>query len=236
MEIKEFMYKMNRDYYRNGAYHGIKNPAENSTSGNHHVINATYYSIIDRFNEVTGSDQKIASDYIHACEEKAGIYNRTPDKFDHQSHDDYIGICCTSNKLFLPFAADIVQYGKKHWWYFDNTEETTKFEIKNWHGRFPWALHTYKVCAGGCASLLSILGFCAYMYMGTFNKDLTDTSGRILRWLQKESVKGKNGLVDFFIHKWEADILEKYPNGMGDVFGIYYGEEHPFAQIMKDDV
>lgn len=236
MNIQEFITEMNDNYFNNGCYHAVKNPPNGSTSGNHHILNATYYTIIDRHNKLNSADQQIASEFIIRCEEKPGIYNRAPDKFDHQAHDDYIGIACTSKKLFLPFAMEIYKYGKKHFWYYDNTEETTHFEFKNWHGRFPWAICTYKTCANGNAPLFYKLAFGLYMYAGTFNNDKSDTSGRILRWLQKESLKGQSKLLDFFINLWEADIKKKYTDGMGDVFGIYYGLDHPFSKIMKGEV
>lgn len=224
---------MNNHYFRDGTYHGAKDPPTNSTSGNHHIINAIHYSICDRYNEVTGEDQIIASNYIDKCLDITGVFNRAPDKFDHQAHDDIIGISCTSKKLFLPYANYINRYGEKHFWYFDNTEETSKFEIKNWHGRFPWAIATYKHCAGYRLNLFYQLALGLYFYTGTRNDDTTDTSGRILRWLQKESVKGKYKIVDFFIKKWEDKLKEQYSNAMGDVMSIYYGVNHPFAQILQ---
>lgn len=233
MTIEEFIKTMNESYFKAGAYHGMKNPDNNSTSGNHHVINATYYTIVNNLGKLTEEDREIANAYISACMEKPGIYNRAPDKFDHQAHDDTVAICATSKLLHLPHAGlieDIPYY------YYDNTEETTKFEFKNWHWRFVWPILTYKVCSGKSTNLFYQLGFCYYLYTGTKKKDMTDTSGRILRWLQKEAVKGKYKLVDWFIKKFEDNIARDYTFAMGDVFGIYYGYDHPFSLIMKGKV
>jgi hypothetical protein len=185
---------------------------------------------------LTIEDVITSDNYIARCQEKMGIFNRAPNKFDHQSHDDYIGIACTSNILGLWFANYIVAYGKKHFYYYDNTEETTKLEIKNWHGRFPWAIGTYKVCAGYKANWFEQLNMCLYLYVSIKNKDLTDTSGRILRFIQKERWKGRYKLVDKFIKMWEDDIKTRYPKAMGDVLGIYHGKDHPFAIIMEGKV
>lgn len=233
MNILQYNKVMNASYFRNNTYHGVKDPQVNSTSGNHHIMNAIHYSILNREDALVEQDRAVANTFIDACMEKPGIFNRAPDKFDHQAHDDYIGIACTSKILHLPFAGYINDVKLR---YYDNTEESTKFELKNWHGRFPWAILTYRLCGGLGANILLQLAFCIYLYMGIKNKDLTDTSGRILRWLQKENVKGKYKLVDKFIKMWEDDIKAKYPDAMGTVLGIYYGEEHPFALYMRGKV
>jgi len=233
MDIKEYNKVMNERYFRNNAYHGVKDPQENSTSGNHHIINAIHYTILNREGELTEQDREIADKYIEACMERPGIFNRAPDKFDHQAHDDYIGIACTSSLLSLPFIGYINDNKLR---YYDNTEESIKFEFKNWHGRFPWAIMTYRVCGGLSVNILLQLAFCIYLYINIGNKDLTDTSGKILRWLQIEAVKGKYKLVDYFIKMWHTDVMKDYPGGMGDVMGIYYGEDHPFAKVLKGKV
>ena len=233
MNIEQYNLEMNTNYFRANTYHAVKNPQINSTSGNHHLMNAIHYCILKRENKLTDKDRNTASNFIHDCSERLGIYNRAPDKFDHQAHDDYLAISVTSKLLGL-FHATIIN--NTPYYYFDNTEETSKFELKNWHGRFPWAIFTYKTCAGEIANLFYQLVFCGYLVSSMFNKDLTDTSGRILRWIQKEAVKGKYKLVDFFIDLWEKDIVKKYPEAMGTVMGIYYGDDHPFSQVLKGKV
>lgn len=233
MDFKQYYSEMNSNYFRENSYHPVKNPAYLETSGNLHIINAIHYTILERYKANAEREYHNASSFISDCMERFGIYNRAPTKFDHQAHDDYIGIAIQS-KLFNLAHARFINSTK--YYYFDNTEETNKFEIKNWHGRFPWALFTYNVCDTGSANLFYQLGFCAYLWTGIRNKDLTDTSGRILRWLQKEAVKGKYKLVDWFIGKWEKDLASKYPGGIGEVMGIYYGPDHPFALVLKGEV
>lgn len=235
MNVTEFISEMNNNYFKDGTYHTQRNPQTNSTSGNHHVINATYYTIVNKLDKtlLTMDDVANADSYIMRCQERKGIYNRAPDKFDHQSHDDYVGISCTSDILGLWYPNDIVEVGKKKLWYFDNTEESTKFEFKNWHGRFPWATGTYKVCADDKLGPLNVAGICLYLYDDIRNKDLTDTSGKILRFIQKERWKGESKTVDKFIKMWEDSIVKKYSNAMGDVMGIYHGEDHPFCKVLK---
>ena len=232
MNINEYDFEMQEHYYRACAFHSVKDPQTDDTSGNQHVINATHYTILQKLSKVTVFDNVIANSYIKACREREGIYNRTPSKLEHQAHDDYVAIACTSKHLDLDYCNEINDYGKQHFWYFDNTEETTKFEFKNWHGRFPWAVFTYKVCSGQSASLFLQLAFCVYLFMQTRKTDLTDTSGRILAWIQKEAVKGKYKLVDLMISYWEKDIMKKYEGGIGEILGIYHNKEHPFSKIM----
>ena len=66
-----------------------------------------------------------------------------------------------------------------------------------------------------------------------FNKDKSDTSGRILKWLSNDVMRGQSRLIDWAIDKWEANIKEVYPDGhMGEVLGIYHNESHPFSKYM----
>ena len=234
MLIGEYIREMQAHYFKGNCYHTQRNPEHNSTSGNHALINATHYTIVKKLGgKLTDDDIVEANNYIRDCKEREGIFNRAPDKFDMQAHDDYVGICCTSKQLQLPYAEEIYNYGTKHWWYFDNTEETPKFEFRNWFGRFVWTVFTFKACARARANLFLQLAFGLFLYTQSFNKDLTDTSGRILAWVQKEAVKGKYKLVDWFIEKWEADVKAKYPNGVGDIMSIYHAPDHPFALILK---
>lgn len=233
MEPAKYKALMDGRYYRNNAYHAVIDPETDSTSGNHHVINAIHYTILKRYNLLNDGDRETANEFIHACMEGFGIYNRAPDKFDHQAHDDYLGIAVTSKLLNLYHRLIIAN---TPYYYFDNTEETPKVELKNWHGRFPWAVYTYKVAADQNPGVFNRLIFCGYLVMDLFRKDLTDTSGRILRWLQIQNAKGESKVVDFFINLWENNLRKKYTGGMGEVMAIYYGADHPFAEILRDQV
>lgn len=255
MDISQFVIEMEMHYKRGGVYHTMRNPDNDITSGNHHVINATYYVILNKFNYTHGLESalsKEASTFIEACRSPTGVFNRAPTKLDKEGHDDNLAITVTSNILNLSYAKEIFDYGNK-WrypklhiyksfylpiplkWYYDNITED-KLTLSSWHGRFQWLIAFYKLSNGKSISLLERLALNIYLESDSYNKDLTDTSGRILTWLVIQSIKGKDFDIDESITAWEKDIMSKYPGGMGQVFGIYHGTNHPFALIMEGKI
>ena len=238
---------MHKHYYRAGVYHTVKDPSEDYTSGNHAVLNATYYAILNKFNAVTEADRITAQAFIEASRGPNDTFNRTPTKPDLQGQDDPIGIATTSGALGLPYSYELYLRGNK-WmypklkgipipltWYFNN-ETRTDLNIKSWYGRFFWFKAFITESAGEEPSLFQEIMYIVMLYGDIRNKNPNDTSGRILTWLMNQQMKGKSKLVDYFINKWEISISELYPHKFGSVFGIYHGESHPFALIMKDKI
>lgn len=240
MNYQEFYDEMNQHYYRANCYHTMKDPDKDCTSGNHHVLNATYHLISSKLGNLTKEDELKEVNFINSTELEPGLFNRHPDKVnDQETQDDYIGLEVTDILMFNlnPGVSDyIYKYGLDHKWYYDNLKGS--FSLGNWFGRFPWFPALVK--KGACQPLnwFNRIGYCLYLLSTVyFNKDRTDTSGRILQWLANSVMKSEGKLIDYCIRKWEDKIKVDYPTGyMGEVLGIYHGVEHPFSKAMWKEV
>lgn len=236
MTIEQFIQVMNNKYFTYDCYHTAKNPS-NYTSLNHHVINATYYAQLNRYNAQTEKDRLIAQRFIEACRDESGVFNRIPGNFDQlQAHDDLLSIVTTSKILHLPYAGEIYDYGNK-WrfpkfkgipipvkWYYDSTEESKEFDVRCFHGRFPWLIAYYKACDNIELNLFDKLAYSLYLLNDA------NESGNILRWLTISQMKGKYKIVDKAIKMWENNIIKKYGT-MNNVFALYHAKDHPFANL-----
>lgn len=236
MDIKDFIQTMNQKHFRDDCYHTVKNPTGYS-SLNHHVINATYYSLLNSKHGQTETDRLIAQNFIESCKDVTGVYNRIPGNTDQlQAHDDLLAIVTTSRLLHLPYAGEIYDYGNQ-WrfpkfkgipipvkWYYDSTEESPEFDVRCFHGRFPWLIAYYKVCDNIELSWFDQLAY--YLYM----RSDANESGNILRWLTISQMQGKYKLVDKAIKVWHSNIVKKYGT-MNNVFALYHNKAHPFANL-----
>lgn len=240
MDYQEFYQEMNDHYYRANCYHTMKDPDNDATSGNHNVLNATYHLISSKlggYKDIIQSSRDFVKElrFVQSIKKESGLYYRHPNKMDQpQTQDDYIGLivsACALNMQVL-ISKPIVDYGKKHYWYFDPVGGSLKFD--SWHGRFPGLTGSYKRAAGDSINLLDRIGFCAVtLYSAYFPGDKTSTSSKILTWLENSVMRGESKMVDYCIDKWEDMIKKTYPGQMGDVLGIYHGVDHPFSKAMQ---
>lgn len=244
MDISQFYQEMHNHYFRAHCFHTMQNPDNDATSGNHHVINATYHLVsktldpmypatVEGRNDLTEHTAFVGSTMI-----EPGLFIRHPNKApDHETHDDYVGLICSNNILGGLLGDAIYNYGQERRflvkYYYDNNKNDKPI-FNSWFGRFPWLVGLIKKAAGKEINTFHRLGYCVYLLSDVyFNKDRTDVSGRILQWLSNSVMKDEGKLVNYCIAKWEKNIEEKYPNGkMGEVLGIYHGVHHPFSQAM----
>ena len=230
-------------YYRADCFHTMRNPDQDATSGNHHVINATHHYILKKLKNkaLMDADEELysdiefmlieehttASNFIESTRNKYGWFDRHSKKMgDRQAHDDNIGIIVSSRFLGLNFHKEIYAYGNK-WtkgklygipfalkWYYTNQDDLPALRLNAWHGRFPWLTPLYKLAEDNKIGFFGALGYSAYLYMDIlFNKDKGATSGRILKWLMNSQMRGKSKIVDYAIGKWEDNIKKMYPDG-----------------------
>jgi len=191
----------------------------------------------------------------------APFFSRHPTKMlDKQSHDDYLAIAMISSRNLYAVNASLINnvgqvgvkgslsipvLGKerilplikpKLKYYFDvqNLNMSDVIYWRNWHGKFVWLRPLYKIAAkdGSNVSWLERLSYCFYLL--NVDKNLASTSGKILRWLSIFiSEKDKSTLFNLCIEEFYDKINEQYEGGMSDVFGIYYGKDHPFSLYTK---
>lgn len=248
--------EMKAHYFRANCYHTMRDPDNDATSGNHHILNATHYLI----NRKLGLSESLPSEWDNEYDVavsfidstyRNGWYMRHPQKInDRQAHDDSIGIIVT-DKVFngSMFVAGIMYVTGNNYtsgyvtkykipikvkWYYTNLNDLPNLRVNAWFGRMPWLIALYKVGAGKKLNLFDKLAYTAYLlHTVYFNKDKSDTSGKILKWLGNYVMKGQSKMIDWAINKYERYIMEQYPDGyMGEVLGIYHGKTHPFSKVM----
>lgn len=234
----------------------MRDPDNDATSGNHHINNATHYLITKKLGlekvlfEPWLEEYFIAAKFIDSTY-KDGWYMRHPNKMnDRQAHDDSIGILVT-DKVFdnqIGVSRFMYEKGNKYTfgyvtklkipvylkWYYTNLNDLPTIRANAWFGRMPWLIAMYKVGAQKKLNLLDEIAYTTYLLQTVyFNKNKSDTSGKILKWLGNSVMKGQSKMIDWAIDKFEKYIMEQYPEGyMGEVLGIYHGKTHPFSKIM----
>lgn len=243
MDYQNFYQEMNSHYYRANCYHSMRDPDQDATSGNQHVLNATYHLVSKKLDSMYpasvegNNDRQKEITFEGNTMIEPGLYIRHPTKAnDQETQDDYIGLIVTNNIIGGPVGEDIYKYAQTRRYflkyYFDNLKGS--FKPGNWFGRFPWMVALIKRGAGEKLNWFNRLGYCAYLLSDVyFNKNKQDTSGRILQWLGNSVMKGESKTADRCIKRWEDNIKDKYPDGyMGEVLGIYHGTYHPFSEAM----
>lgn len=165
-----------------------------------------------------------------------GLLTRGPHKKDdHQSHDDYVGLCAGISCTETPnIAADVVALGRSRKWVFDNSGISNSLRgwLRCWHARLPGVVQHYKICAGVELSWFDRF----WWFLGTFGIR-KGMSGQQMRWLRIRAYRGSAGprywLLDLGSKLWETRLRRRHPNLMGDVFAEYYGPDHPFTRWMQ---
>jgi hypothetical protein len=219
-----------------GAIHGVRNPTEIKTSGNHHVIMATHLLMLIHHGErLSLEDVEQYRHYIEACRHSKGIFHRVPGYPDRQTHDDLLAIAVSSYILGLPYAKEIAERGMEgtefSWftcpWYFDN-EDKKEFELRKWFGRFFWFQAAIKAAAGVKLSLIDKLAYAIYLLSGCRESKIPDTSGKQLRFITMHPMMhGSSWIISWAMRYYLKRVAKQYANGFLE---IYYGKDHPFAK------
>lgn len=214
-----------------GMITSVRDPKEKWTSGNHLLITGTYYVLLSYLDRTTEADVENFKKLVKSCEVRPGVYNRNQNRPDAQAHDDYIGIVAASYFLQSDFHREVLDHGENNNWTFDNTDNDI-VEINSYFSRFPDFVPFVRAANGKSPSLWEQVLFAIAILVSAFS-DKNETSGKILKWLEIQTIRNKYFIIDSAIFFWKKMIFKKYPNGMGDVFGIYFGKDHPFAKYTQ---
>lgn len=157
------------------------------------------------------------------------VYDRYPmDSSSLNSHDNLIGLMAALY-FYCPLKnIDIWRWGEKHWGSWNN-QDPDKWTFASWLARIPGVWAFVKAAAGRPMNILDQLVWAAACVWSCFSKK-EDTSGKCLQYLQNQVVWGKHKICDWAIIHWREQMLSMYPGGMKEVYAIYFGKEHPFAQ------
>jgi hypothetical protein len=142
------------------------------------------------------------------------------------SHDEILGI----GRIGKAYAADIVSYGRRHLWVFNNRNRWSD-TFRQWQGRFPTMIAFLYSRAGK----LPLHPFNHLYAIGEFlladrKSAHGDTSGKCLTFLMADHFY-RNGSAPM---KWAAkkylQFLQDEYGTVGRLYAIYFGPEHPLSK------
>lgn len=165
-----------------------------------------------------------------------GLFNRqpsgslVPNKLE--AHDNYVGICFISRLLGLSYQTEIVSYGVKHGWNYNNIDPL-KYDTKT--QRQPGESAFYLLCD---RSRPDFIGF-IYMLIGIIINAFKKNAGQNnLTWLRLYTLNmveyEQNIIVRFCILItscfWNFMMLLTW-GSLKEMFSAYFGKNHPISKM-----
>lgn len=167
--------------------------------------------------------------FFKACEVEPGLITRYPHRVGGGiSQDEMIGAATLDSNA----AERIYDYGEAHHWYFD--PDKTPFTWANWYGRFIDFKPYIKLRAGHKLNLWDKLAWSMMTVLSPMS-EYSNTSGKILKWIQLRKMQGNNRICDLAIKYWKYRMKREYPGGIRTVMWIYFGESHPLMEYARKD-
>lgn len=188
---------------------------------------------------VTKEDIDQFNDAVNKAWVEPGLLNRGGKPGDLQAYDDYVGIAAGAAFVNPDIAKVIASYGMNHCWYYANVKGLPCSRNLGFiFGIKPGIPEHFKLAAGIDLNIFEQCLLAGSIVATTFSSPFS-ASGRILAWLQIKTFKNSNRkywVMDWAAKVWEKDIIKRYPNKMGDVFGIYFSYKHPFSIYMTGKI
>ena len=174
-------------------------------------------------------------DSIRALEKERGLYHRrriSPEIYE--AHDNYVGICALSVIFGLVFANDIVRYGEKNGYNYNNVEPG-KYELKC--QRQGGDIAFYKLCAGYKAEPWYVVWMVGGLIVSSLRSSPSEMN---LGWLRFQTL----GLLDIDSSFTKAviktgelivDVIH-WIKGKDQLwaFANYYRPDHPVNVLAKE--
>lgn len=202
--------------------------------GNADLYTGTYYLIKNRLSGLNQTDKEHFEHSISQIEIEPGLIQRAykPDEFE--AFDDYIGLLAADYFLKTGFGKRVYEYGKKHLFSWNNLNPK-KWTLRGLFIRVPAFYGLLKASAGRKLNFIDDIVFAIDLLL-TERDEPGATSGRILDWHKVEVFKEAGGIIaKWAIAKRNEEFAVKYPNLMGNVFGVYFNPEYPFAKYMNGE-
>lgn len=208
-----------------------RNPSHWST-GNGALFTGVFYTLLYLRGECTPEDVErfnMAITPLWKDDENGmpipGLLERNDKRPDFEAHDDYRGVCAASFFLNTNHSKEIVNYGQRNFWCFDNVSPG-RFSARAWHGRFPGLIGYYRLSGRKSPGPLQ-----AFL-LGTniaANAENEDADSKVLGWLSVLVAKYSGQLnCSDAIQYWENKLAFKH-GGMPSIFARSYGVDHPFV-------
>jgi hypothetical protein len=115
--------------------------------------------------------------------------------------------------------ARIIGLGKARFCF--NVSDPTKFCFYSWFGRSPGLLALKDFAAGGLTTPLRWVGLLVGQMIGMF-ADPSNTDARTLAYVIWFPLKKRNWFWALMYKIWVWRLMKTYPNGMIDVYKLYY--------------
>lgn len=118
----------------------------------------------------------------------------------------------------------------KNYW---NNQNPTKWNLNSWFGRSPGHLGWSDVCAQGSTTWFRGIGLWVGQMLSIFAKP-GNTDAWKLAYVSWYYLKERGWIWRVGYNIWKAKLLKMYPNGMQDVYAIYYQDpNHPLRKYAK---
>lgn len=164
--------------------------------------------------------------FLQACEQESGLIRRYPSKIQDQQFDDYVGAAAV-NSLFAKRALDYGRKNKYCW----NIERPGKFELNYFFGRLPGFVPYLRAAANVRIGIIGAILWSLSTVFAALQADGKETSGVKLQFLQNGVMERRKSIIaKLAIKFWRYKLKKKFPNGMQDVWAIYFGPEHPLTK------
>lgn len=198
---------------------------------------------------------KTYKDFVPKCLVSPGIYNRSimdqgDVPSDVVSHDEYNGLAAFSVYYNVQIAKDIVDYGKKYGWCYNNVFPNKKANAITaffkdgedrailTYKRQPRDIFIYKVAAGLKPSVFELLYFCLSILTKALKDplDYAKGSSQCIGLLQL-AICARAGYKSRILALTFKFFCNKMMDRFGDKFAHelfamhFYSKEHPWAQL-----
>jgi hypothetical protein len=176
--------------------------------------------------------------FYRASEVEPGLMVRYPGRQGGGISQDEM----TAAATLSDFAAKrIYEYGSSHWWYFNPDKLPIPYSIAGlkrfaalWFGRFIGFPGYIEHCATGKMSIFKQVLWSIETMLSCLNP-VSNTSGKLLKWIQLRNISGHYKLCDLAIKFWKSKMMKQYPNGLRGVMYIYFSETHPLTLNARKD-
>lgn len=205
-------------------------PPVNST-GNGLLYTAEEMITLHELKLLTLEDQRAWDEIVKSCLVDGGMLKRNKYKNNEQnSHDDYTGVLTACYLLDSDFfTRNIYQYGKEHWWNFNNVNPG-KFTGASWLGRFPALIAHMYWCAGKTPNLFLRL-YTALATIVSSSSDRKNHDNWMLTYLRILVNNDKCWINRLANKVFMKKLFQHYPDGFRQIFKEYcVNPQHPLAK------
>ena len=166
-------------------------------------------------------------DRLAKCFKEPGLLTRTPDLHpDQEGPDDLVGICAVAKLLGFPFAKDVLKYGLKHFFVYNNDG---KLRGEDFLGRqIQLVTHMFYCAIGFCPPFFGVYWALAIWHSAFAKKENQDAF--MLSWLLIRCLPKHNLLGRLAAKFWYKKMYAHFPRGFKDLNYLEGNNNHPICK------